>query len=470
MRRRQRRGRQHRRRRAGAGRRARRHRRGRRALHAPRLQHAGGVGLPDALSGARQPRDRRPVDHHPAGALGGRRHDGQLDVVVPHARAHAGALGASATASTGSTRRRWRRTSPPSRSGCRSGPATPTTSTATTASCWDGATKLGWQPELIRRSVKGCARLGYCGMGCPIDAKQSALITYVPDAIAAGADVFTDCRARSVETDRGARARWSPMCSTARAIARAGDSCAHAPRGVVLAGGAINTPALLLRSHVGNGSGLVGRRTFLHPTVPLVALLRRAHRSVLRRAAIGRLPPLRRSRRAHRLLPRDRADSPDAGGHGLPGLRRRAPPSCGAPGRTRRRRSRCSSTASTTTRAAGRVVARRPHQGPYPLGGARARRPSTPSPTWRALQLAAGASEVMTLHEDPIVIRSEADIAQIARAPFGPNRHTLFSAHQMGGCAMGGDSAHSVVNAAAATTRSTTSGSPTARSSRPAWA
>ena len=45
----------------------------------------------------------------------------------------------------------------------------------------------------------------------------------------------------------------------------------HARRGIVLAGGAINTPALLLRSKAGNDSGVVGKRTFLHPTVPLVA-------------------------------------------------------------------------------------------------------------------------------------------------------------------------------------------------------
>ena len=39
----------------------------------------------------------------------------------------------------------------------------------------------------------------------------------------------------------------------------------------MLAGGAINTPALLLRAHAGAGSGQVGRRTFLHPTVPIIA-------------------------------------------------------------------------------------------------------------------------------------------------------------------------------------------------------
>ena len=59
---------------------------------------------------------------------------------------------------------------------------------------------------------------------------------------------------------------------------------------------------------------------------------------------------------------------------------------------------------------------------------------------------AAGAKEVMTLHETPIVIRSEADIARIAEAPFGPNQHTMFSAHQMGGMAMGDDPTRSVVD------------------------
>ena len=62
------------------------------------------------------------------------------------------------------------------------------------------------------------------------------------------------------------------------------------------------------------------------------------------------------------------------------------------------------------------------------------------------LQLAAGAREVMTLHETPISIRSEADIARIADAPFVANGHTLFSAHQMGGCPMGSDPRRAVVD------------------------
>ena len=82
---------------------------------------------------------------------------------------------------------------------------------------WDGAEKLGWGPQLIRRNVKGCARLGYCGMGCPLDAKQSALITYVPDAVAAGAELYANCRVRKLERDGAPHHRGgTPRCWTRR--------------------------------------------------------------------------------------------------------------------------------------------------------------------------------------------------------------------------------------------------------------
>src|SRR6185295_3725329 len=132
------------------------------------------------------------------------------------------------------------------------GPGNPDDVNANNRKLLDGATKLGWHPELIRRNVKGCARLGYCGMGCPLDAKQSALVTYIPDAVAAGANLFTGARAKLLETDRGRasavvceRLDPGPDRATGRRFV------VHARRGVLLAGGAINTPALLLRSKAG---------------------------------------------------------------------------------------------------------------------------------------------------------------------------------------------------------------------------
>ena len=87
------------------------------------------------------------------------------------------------------------------------GPGNPDDVNANNRKLLDGAGKLGWKPELIRRSVKGCARLGYCGMGCPLDAKRTSRTTFLADAIAAGADVYSDCRVKLVETDRGRATR-----------------------------------------------------------------------------------------------------------------------------------------------------------------------------------------------------------------------------------------------------------------------
>jgi choline dehydrogenase-like flavoprotein len=312
---------------------------------------------------------------------------------------------------------------------------------------WDGASKLGWKPELIRRNVKGCARLGYCGMGCPLDAKQSALITYVPDALAAGADLYTDCRAKLIETDRRtARAVVAEPLDRAHDRPTGRRVVLHAKRGIVLAAGAINTPALLLRSHLSDGSGQVGRRTFLHPTVPLLSFYPEPIE-----AFYG--PP--QSVACHHF-----ADRGDRMGYFLeaapihPMLAALAFPGFG--GAHRHAMERLAYAQATIALLidghhddqGGRVSADRDGRIKlsYPLGAAHREAAVDAITNMARLQLAAGASEVMTLHDPPLVIRNQGDLAQIARADFGPNRHTLFSAHQMGGCAMGGDPRSSVVD------------------------
>jgi len=312
---------------------------------------------------------------------------------------------------------------------------------------WNGATKLGWQPELIRRNVKGCARLGYCGMGCPLDAKQSALITYVPDALAAGADLYTNCRVKLIETDRrSARAVVAEPLDRALDRPTGRRVVLHARRGVVLAAGAINSPALLLRSRISSGSGQVGRRTFLHPTVPLVAFYADPIE-----AFYG--PP--QSVACHHF-----ADRGDRVGYFIetapvhPMLAALALPGFGAA--HRRHADRLAYAQATIALLidghhqddGGRVTVDRDARVRihYPLHPALREAAIDAIANMARVQLAAGAVEVMTLHDPPLVIRNEADIAQIARADFGPNRHTLFSAHQMGGCAMGADPRTAVVD------------------------
>jgi hypothetical protein len=55
------------------------------------------------------------------------------------------------------------------------------------------AAALGLAGRAIRRNVKGCWNLGYCGMGCPTNAKQSMLVTTIPAALDAGARLYTCC-------------------------------------------------------------------------------------------------------------------------------------------------------------------------------------------------------------------------------------------------------------------------------------
>jgi choline dehydrogenase-like flavoprotein len=131
---------------------------------------------------------------------------------------------------------------------------------------WDGLEKLGWHKDLLSRNVKQCAHTGYCGLGCPIDAKQSMLVTFIPDAVRAGTDIYANAWVERVERD-GRR------CSKVVAKVRhpvtdlfTGHTLSVTAKVVVLAAGGINTPALLLRSKV-DANGCAGRRTFLHPAL-----------------------------------------------------------------------------------------------------------------------------------------------------------------------------------------------------------
>ncbi|KFI06445.1 GMC family oxidoreductase [Massilia sp. BSC265] len=130
-----------------------------------------------------------------------------------------------------------------------------------------GADKLGISTGLIRRNVKGCWNLGYCGMGCPTNAKQSMLVTTIPAALEEGATLVT--RARAVRfVFRGERAD-ELLCQAldAPGVLPTGRVLRLRARHYVVAGGAINSPALLLRSKAPDPGGQLGRRTFLHPTI-----------------------------------------------------------------------------------------------------------------------------------------------------------------------------------------------------------
>ena len=144
---------------------------------------------------------------------------------------------------------------------------------ANNAALAQGATRLGIGWDAIRRNVKGCWNLGYCGMGCPTNAKQSMLVTTIPRALAQGATLVTRARALRLAA-RGDRVEMLECA------AMSADGTEPAARRVVVrarhfvgAAGAIGTPALLLRSALPDPYATAGVRTFLHPTVVSAALM-----------------------------------------------------------------------------------------------------------------------------------------------------------------------------------------------------
>ena len=134
-----------------------------------------------------------------------------------------------------------------------------------------GALKLGVPTEVISRNVKGCWNLGSCGLGCPTNAKQSMLVTTIPAALDLGARLLTETRAERFELANGrvtALVCWAVESNGALAQSeRAQDAIKIIATHYVLAGGAINSPAVLLRSGAPDPHARLGSRTFLHPVV-----------------------------------------------------------------------------------------------------------------------------------------------------------------------------------------------------------
>jgi choline dehydrogenase-like flavoprotein len=136
-----------------------------------------------------------------------------------------------------------------------------------------GAAQLGIATGAIRRNVSGCWNIGYCGLGCPTNAKQSMLVTTIPAALAHGARLVCGARADRLVLGRGRAAHLECSALDPRGVRPAGPRVRVRARHYVLAAGAIGSPALLLRSGAPDPHRTLGRRTFLHPTVISAGLM-----------------------------------------------------------------------------------------------------------------------------------------------------------------------------------------------------
>jgi choline dehydrogenase-like flavoprotein len=313
-----------------------------------------------------------------------------------------------------------------------------------------GAARLGIPAAAIARNVKACWNLGSCGLGCPTNAKQSMLVTTLPTALDRGARLLVQMRAERLVIH--GQAVKGVMCQPValNSAATGGAPVLVNARHVVVAGGAINSPALLMRSEAPDPHRRLGARTFLHPVVASVAVFDE-------RIAGWEGAP--QSIYSDHFLDVDPIDGPI-------GYKLEAPPlhpviaSTTLPGFGAEQAAALADLPNSQALLAlmrdgfheqspGGQVKLGGDGSPvldYPLNdyimdGARRAMNSMAE-----IQFAAGAASVVPVHEMAQASRSWADAkAQIAALPMKPLLTRLLSAHVMGGCGMAGTEALGVV-------------------------
>lgn len=313
---------------------------------------------------------------------------------------------------------------------------------------WDGLGALGYSRGLIRRNVHRCANLGYCGMGCPIDAKRSALVTLIPDAVEQGLRLYADARVEQLEHEGAKVRRVHARVLDPETGRPKGPRITVTPKHVALCTGALNGPMLLLQSGLGGG-GRVGRKTFLHPVIVSVAFFEEpvepfsgAPQSVYSHHFVERdagkrmgffleVPPI------HPMLAGLAVSARGERGQGmlakLPGMQ--------------------AIIALTVdgfdpSEEGGTVSVRRDGRMSFDYAFTERNWEAfrTAQREMAKLQFAAGAQQVVSLHSPPVVLSKGDALDPLDGASWERLGVRILTAHQMGGCGMGSDAKTSVVD------------------------
>lgn len=305
----------------------------------------------------------------------------------------------------------------------------------------DGARALGYRVETLPRNVDGCGDCTECGpcvYGCRRGAKQDALATWVQDAADGGARIIVHCTAERIVTRNGAA-----VGVEATAI-EPGTGRRHRVeircRTLVLAGGTIFSPALVLRSGLGNA--MIGRGVRLHPVTGVLGIYDHSIEIWNGAAQTAVCTEFSRVGGAHGFWIEASPGHPGIGAMAIPWRSRDEHQAL-------MRRLAQTAALIVLVRDRGSGTVRVTREG-VPIVSYRLH-PQDRFMMMRGLEemakihLAAGAREVYSLHTRRIhVRRDEPDAAvRFSRAVWAegirPNAMTLFSAHLMGGLPMGAD-------------------------------
>ncbi|HEY6540465.1 MAG TPA: GMC family oxidoreductase N-terminal domain-containing protein [Ktedonobacteraceae bacterium] len=133
----------------------------------------------------------------------------------------------------------------------------------------DGSVALGYHASVLPRNAIGCEqRCGTCGFGCRYGCKQSTMKTYLQDAYDHGARIIVHCSADKVLLENG-HVKGVKATVTEKETGKT-HSLTISAKTVIVAAGAIHSPAILLRSGLENPH--IGRHLHLHPTTTVAGI------------------------------------------------------------------------------------------------------------------------------------------------------------------------------------------------------
>jgi choline dehydrogenase-like flavoprotein len=308
----------------------------------------------------------------------------------------------------------------------------------------DGCGALGWSFERAVRNTDPAtydpASAGYLGFGDATGSKQGTLKTYLADAYEHGAQFVVGCRAERVIRRDGRAAGVEAVCADGTRVT------VRCPR-VVVAAGALESPALLLRS--GLGGPAVGQGLRIHPVAAMYGVYESEQRAWWGAPQTAICDEFANAEDGHGFLVESVQYAPGLIASSLPwrsGVQHKEAMTQLRNASTLIFLIRDRGAGRVTIDAAGEAV----HS--YRVEDELDRRNFRRGLAALArLHQAAGAREIHALSRAPLAWRRgddlEAFVRDVQALPVRPDAMPIFSAHQTGSCRMGEDPASSVADA-----------------------